>query len=217
MNRTSLRRIAAPSVAVLALGFAVSACGASNESGSGSSSGLSGKLDGSGSSAQESAMDAWRAGFQKANSGVTINYDPAGSGAGVEKFNAGGVDFAGSDAALDPTKGEVDAAKKRCGANAIEVPNYVSPIAAVYNLDGVDKLQLSPKMLSGIFAGTIKKWDDAGHQGRQPGRQAAEHGHRAGAPLGRVRHHEELHRLPREGRRGRVEVPGRQGVADQVR
>jgi phosphate transport system substrate-binding protein len=160
VNRTSLGRIAAPSVAVLALGFAVSACGASNESGSGSSSGLSGKLNGSGSSAQEAAMDAWRAGFQKANSGVTINYDPAGSGAGVEKFNAGGVDFAGSDAALDPTKGEVDAAKKRCGANAIEVPNYVSPIAAVYNLDGVDKLQLSPKVLAGIFAGTIKKWDD---------------------------------------------------------
>jgi phosphate transport system substrate-binding protein len=168
VNRTSLRRIAAPSVAVLALGFAVSACGASNESDSGSGSGLSGKLDGSGSSAQESAMDAWRAGFQKANSGVTINYDPAGSGAGVEKFNGGGVDFAGSDAALDPTKGEVDAAKKRCGADAIEVPNYVSPIAAVYNLEGVDKLNLSPKVLSGIFAGTIKKWDDAAIKADNP-------------------------------------------------
>jgi phosphate transport system substrate-binding protein len=160
VNRTSLRRIAAPGVAVLALGLAVSACGASNESDSGSSSGLSGKLNGSGSSAQESAMDAWRAGFQKSNSGVTINYDPAGSGAGVEKFNGGGVDFAGSDAALDPEKGELDAAKKRCGADAIEVPNYVSPIAAVYNLEGVDKRNLSPKVLSGIFAGTIKKWDD---------------------------------------------------------
>ena len=168
MNRTSLRRIAAPSVTVLALGFAVSACGAGNESDSGSSSGLSGKLDGSGSSAQESAMDAWRAGFQKANSGVTINYDPAGSGAGVEKFNGGGVDFAGSDAALDPTKGEVDAAKKRCGADAIEVPNYVSPIAAVYNLEGVDKLQLSPKVLAGIFSGTIKKWDDAAIKADNP-------------------------------------------------
>jgi phosphate transport system substrate-binding protein len=170
VNRTSLRHVAVPSLAVLALGFGLSACGASNESsgGSGSGSGLSGKLDGSGSSAQESAMDAWRAGFQKANSGVTINYDPAGSGAGVEKFNAGGVDFAGSDAALDPEKGEVDAAKKRCGADAIEVPNYVSPIAVVYNLDGVDKLQLSPKTISGIFAGTIKTWDDAAIKADNP-------------------------------------------------
>jgi len=168
VNRTSLRRIAAPSVAVLALGFAVSACGASNESDGGSDSGLSGKLNGSGSSAQESAMDAWRAGFQKANSGVTINYDPAGSGAGVEKFNAGGVDFAGSDAALDPEKGEVDAAKKRCGADAIEVPNYVSPIAVVFNVEGVDKLNLAPKTIAGIFAGKIKTWDDSAIKADNP-------------------------------------------------
>ena len=142
MNRTSLRRIAAPSVAALALGLAVSACGAGNETAiarAAAASDLSGKLDGAGSSAQESAMDAWRAGFQKENSGVTVNYDPAGSGAGLEKFIAGGVDFAGSDSALDAEKGELDAAKKRCGGDAIEVPDYVSPIAVVFNLEGVDK------------------------------------------------------------------------------
>jgi phosphate transport system substrate-binding protein len=171
VNRTSLRRIAGPSAAALALGLAVSACGASNESPSTSngSNTLSGKLDGAGSSAQESAMDAWRAGFQKDNSGVTVNYDPSGSGAGVEKFNAGGVDFAGSDAALDPTKGEVDAAKKRCGGDAIEVPDYVSPIAVVFNLDGVDKLQLSPKTIAGIFNSKITTWDDAAIKADNPG------------------------------------------------
>jgi phosphate transport system substrate-binding protein len=159
VNRTALRRIAAPGVAAVALGLALSACGAANESGS--TSGLSGTLKGAGSSAQESAMDAWRAAFQGKNSGVTVNYDPSGSGAGVEQFNAGAIDFAGSDAALDPTKGEVDAAKQRCGANALEVPDYVSPIAIAYNLDGVDKLQLSPKTVAAIFDGKIKKWNDA--------------------------------------------------------
>ncbi len=170
MNRTSLRRIAGPSVAALALGLAVSACGAGNEaqSTSGSTSDLSGKLNGAGSSAQESAMDAWRAGFQKDNSGVTVNYDPSGSGAGVEKFNAAGVDFAGSDAALDAEKGEVAAAKKRCAADAIEVPNYVSPIAVVYNVDGVDKLQLSPKTIAAIFDGKITTWDDAAIKADNP-------------------------------------------------
>jgi len=160
VNRTALRRIAAPGVAALALGFALSACGAGNESDSNSDSSLSGTLKGAGSSAQESAMDAWRAGFQTDNSDVTVNYDPSGSGAGVEQFNAGAIDFAGSDAALDPTKGEVDAAKQRCGANALEVPDYVSPIAVVFNLDGVDSLNLSAKTISSIFDGTIKKWDD---------------------------------------------------------
>jgi phosphate transport system substrate-binding protein len=168
VNRT-LRRIAAPGIAALALGLAVSACGAGNESnGNSNTNSLSGTLKGAGSSAQESAMDAWRAGFQTDNSDVTVNYDPSGSGAGVEQFNAGAIDFAGSDAALDPSKGEVDAAKERCGANALEVPDYVSPIAVVYNLDGVDKLNLSAKTIGQIFDGKITKWDDAAIKAENP-------------------------------------------------
>ncbi len=105
-------------------------------------------------------MDAWRAGFQQDNTGVTVNYDPSGSGAGVEKFIAGGVDFAGSDSPLDAESGEVEAAKKNCGGDAIEVPNYVSPIAVVFNVEGVDALQLSPKTIAAIFDGKITSWDD---------------------------------------------------------
>ncbi|MCW2856402.1 MAG: phosphate transporter substrate-binding protein [Marmoricola sp.] len=170
MNRTVLRRVAAPSLVALALGLAVSACGASNESG-GSSGSLSGTLKGAGSSAQEAAMASWRAGFQTANAGVTVNYDPSGSGAGVLGFNSGAVDFAASDAALDPTKGEVAAAKSRCGANALEVPDYVSPIAVIYNLSGVSKLQLSAATIAGIFDGKIKKWNDPAIAAENPGAQ----------------------------------------------
>jgi phosphate transport system substrate-binding protein len=160
-----------PGAAALTLGLAVTACGAGNEQTTTSKgeSDLSGQLNGAGSSAQESAMDAWRAGFQKANGNVTVNYDPSGSGAGVEKFNGGGVDFAGSDAALDPAAGEVAAAKKRCGADAIEVPDYVSPIAIVYNVEGVDNLQLSPKTLAQIFDGKITKWNDPAIKADNPG------------------------------------------------
>ncbi len=150
------RRILVPGVTAVALGLALSACGAANEgSGSGGAS-----LDGAGSSAQESAMDAWRSAFQKDNPDVTVNYDPSGSGAGIEKFNAGGIDFAATDSALNADKGEVAAAKKRCGADAIEVPNYISPIAVVYNVKGVQDLQLSAKTIGQIFDGKITTWDD---------------------------------------------------------
>ncbi|MFL6023219.1 MAG: phosphate ABC transporter substrate-binding protein PstS [Marmoricola sp.] len=162
MNRTVLRRVAAPCIATLALGLAVSACGAGNESSTDTKSSLSGTIKGAGSSAQEAAMKAWRAGFQTDNPKVTVNYDPSGSGAGVEQFNAGAIDFAASDAALDPTKGEVDAAKARCGGqNALEVPSYVSPIAVVFKLSGVDKLNLSAKTIADIFSGKVTKWNDA--------------------------------------------------------
>ena len=44
---------------------------------------------------------------------------------------------------LDPTEGEVDGRQEALRRpDAIEVPDYVSPIAVVYNLDGVDKLNL---------------------------------------------------------------------------
>ena len=161
MNRTVLRRVAAPCIATVALGLAVSACGAGNEDNSSSTSKLSGTIKGAGSSAQDSAMKAWRAGFQTDNPDVTVNYDPSGSGAGVKSFTDGAVDFAASDAALDPEKGEVEAAKTRCGGrNALEVPSYVSPIAVIFKLNGVDKLNLSAKTIANIFNGKITKWND---------------------------------------------------------
>ena len=135
MKRTSFRRTAAPSVAVLALGLGLTRLRrrqrepSSSDAASAGGTTLSGTLNGAGSSAQEAAQGAWRAGFQTANTDVTVNYDPAGSGGGREQFLAGGVDFAGSRL-LPATTSELAAAKKTLRRHdAIEVPDYVSPIA----------------------------------------------------------------------------------------
>lgn len=175
MNRTSLRRTALPGVAALALAVLLSACGAANETGSSASSStgggsLSGQLAGSGSSAQEKAQEAWTTGFQGANDGVTVTYDPVGSGDGRKQFIAKGVSFAGSDAYLSDSEGELSAAKKRCaGKDAIEIPAYISPIAVVFNLDGVDGLSLNAKTIAGIFAGKITRWNDPAIKADNPG------------------------------------------------
>ena len=168
MKSLTIRRAIVPGIAALAL--ALTGCGAANDSedGGGSDSGssessesLSGTLNGGGSSAQESAPGVWRAGFQEANSGATVNYDPVGSGTGRENFISKAYSFAGSDSALSTDEGELDAAKERCGGeDPIEVPAYVSPIAIVYNLEGVDDLQLSAKTIAGIFDGKITTWND---------------------------------------------------------
>src|SRR6187431_2098911 len=91
------------------LALTAAACGGSDDSEAatpaGTSAGgasLSGEIAGAGSTAQQAAQESWIAGFQTANSGVSIAYDPVGSGGGREQFTAGGVAFAGSDAALDP-------------------------------------------------------------------------------------------------------------------
>ena len=135
--------------------------GSSASGGSGSSSApLSGTLNGVGSSAQTNAQAAWTKGFQTSNSGVTINYDPQGSGAGRTAFEGGGAQFAGSDAALssDELGGTFGACAS--GGKGIDIPVYVSPIALVYNVAGVKDLQLDGPTLAGIFSGKITTWND---------------------------------------------------------
>jgi phosphate transport system substrate-binding protein len=156
---TSMRRALVPGIAALAL--ALTGCSAANEEAAGESdSGLSGTLSGGGASSQEAAQNAWRAGFQEANSGVQVDYDPIGSSGGREQFISGGFPFAGTDSYLSEEDGEVEGAQERCGGDFVEIPNYISPIAVIYNVDGVDELNLSPETIAGIFNDEITSWDD---------------------------------------------------------
>jgi phosphate transport system substrate-binding protein len=153
-----------------ALALGAAACGGDDDDNGGSSGGgggggssLSGEIAGAGSSAQQAAMEAWIAKFQEANSGVTISYDPVGSGAGREQFISGGSVFAGSDAAYSTEEDELTKATARCtkaGGKLVQVPDYISPIAIIYNLPGVDSLQLSAPTIAKIFAQQIKNWSD---------------------------------------------------------
>ncbi len=152
-------------VAALAAAGALvlTSCAANEGSSSGGSdggSGFSGTLTGAGSSAQASAQEAWVAAFQTANPDVTVNYDSVGSGAGRETFISGGTAFAGSDSAL--SEEELAGTFGACadGASAIDLPIYISPIAVVFNVDGVDSLSLDAATIAGIFKGDITSWDD---------------------------------------------------------
>ncbi|MGI9824216.1 phosphate ABC transporter substrate-binding protein PstS [Agromyces sp. Marseille-Q5079] len=153
--------------ALAALALLLTGC-AVNEQGQGESD-LSGTIDGAGSSAQGAAQDVWIAGFQQANGSVTVDYDPAGSGAGRDQFLAGAVSFAGSDAALaaDQTSGDVG----RCapGAGAVDLPVYLSPIVLAFNVDGVDELRLDAASAARIFSGDLERWNDPALVALNPG------------------------------------------------
>jgi phosphate transport system substrate-binding protein len=157
---------------VLTGALALAACGTDDNTGAtdtadapaaaaGTDSGLSGTINAAGSSAQANAMDEWKKNFQQANPGVSLNYQPSGSGAGVQAFTEGTVAFAGSDSALNPEKGEPEKADARCKTGkAINLPMVTGPVAVVYNVPGADALQLKPKTIGEIFNGKITKWDD---------------------------------------------------------
>ena len=78
-------------------------------------------------------MEAWQGRLPGRVPGRQLA-DPVGSGGGREQFIAGATDFAGSDAALDDE--ELTAASERCaGGEIFELPNYISPIAVIFNLE----------------------------------------------------------------------------------
>ncbi len=163
MKLTRIAKIGAiGAIAALAL----TAC-AANETGGGETSApsegptLSGELAGIGSSAQEVGVQAWAAGFQTLNEGVTVTYDPAGSGAGREAFQAGAVGYAGSDRAFtaeEIAEGPFDGCVE--GTGIIQLPAYISPIAVIFNIEGIDTLNMDAATIAGLFAGEITNWND---------------------------------------------------------
>jgi phosphate transport system substrate-binding protein len=146
-------------------GSASSSTGAAGGSGSStaasSSAGcFSGTLGAEGSSAQANAMTTWIKNYQQRCGGATVNYNPTGSGAGVEAFVGNQVAFAGSDAALSATAGATQQAQKRCNSTPLDLPMVGGPIALGYKLGGVNKLVLDGPTVAKIFLGKIKTWND---------------------------------------------------------
>ncbi len=157
-------RVAALGGVALAGALALTACGTDDNGGGNSTTASSGDcvkttVNAAGSTAQANAVSEWTKGYQQSCAGANLNYNANGSGAGIQAFSQGQVAFAGSDSALKPEEhGPADA---RCKAGkAIDLPMVVGPIAVVYNLKGVDGLQLTAKTLASIFAGKIKTWND---------------------------------------------------------
>ncbi|KAM3101993.1 phosphate ABC transporter substrate-binding protein PstS [Phormidesmis sp. 146-12] len=119
-------------------------------------------LNGAGATFPALLYDRYRAEFQK-KTGISVNYQAVGSGAGIRQTIAGVVDFGGSDAAMT----DADIAKVSRGV--ILVPTAGGAVAAVYNLPGVSNLKLSRSVLPDIFAGRITRWNDAKIAADNPG------------------------------------------------
>ncbi|MFG2910029.1 phosphate ABC transporter substrate-binding protein PstS [Kitasatospora sp. NPDC048286] len=182
LQRNGRSKALAIGAMALVSSLSLAACGSddnNNTTASGGSSGSAaaagaincgkpGSLISAGSTAQGAAMDVWKTSFAAACSGTTINYQGGGSGAGIQQFNQGKIQFAGSDSALKPA--EVDASKAVCtGGQGIDLPMVGGLISLVYNVDGVDKLVLDGPTAAKIFDSQITKWNDPAIAALNPG------------------------------------------------
>jgi phosphate transport system substrate-binding protein len=110
-------------------------------------------LTGAGSTFVNPIMGRWIADYSK--SGATINYQPVGSGAGINNLINHTVDFAGSDVPMNAT--ELANAK----APVIHIPDVVGAVVIGYNIPGIGPgLRFSGKVLADIYMGKVTMWND---------------------------------------------------------
>lgn len=120
---------------------------------------LKGKIDGGGSSFQDTFQQKVSTGFddevKAAGGDVTVTYTKSGSSDGKKALADGTLNFAGSDSAIK------DEEKPAFGdRDILYFPIVGGPIAVPFNLEGIDELNLSPDTLAGIFQADITTWDD---------------------------------------------------------
>ncbi len=167
--------------AVLALGLA--ACGSSSSTSSTTSSSSSstssapksasktatappsgsGTISGAGSTFAAPVYEQWASG----QSGLTVNYQAVGSGAGITALESKIVDFGASDPPLKPAD---EAAIAKNGSPAVQIPMFLGAITVSYNLRGVKTgLKLDGKTIGDIFLGKVKTWNDPEIKALNPG------------------------------------------------
>jgi len=113
-------------------------------------------LNGAGATFPFPLYSKWISEYGKANPGVKINYQSVGSGAGIKQTLDKTVDFGASDAPM--TEEELGKAPGKLH----HIPTTLGAVVVTYNVPEVaTALKLTPEVVTGIFMGEIKKWNDA--------------------------------------------------------
>lgn len=104
----------------------------------------------------------WADAYNKAT-GVRINYQSVGSGAGIRQIKAKTVDFGASDM---PLKDE-ELAKD----GLVQFPTVIGGVVPVVNIKGIapGQVKLTGAVLADIYLGKITKWNDAALTALNPG------------------------------------------------
>ncbi len=120
------------------------------------------EIHGAGSTFVQPLLAEWASNWTT-KTGVKLNYEGGGSGAGITKVKAGQVDFGATDAPL----AEEDLAASRL----VQFPIVAGGIVIVENLTdlGRRRLNVDGQVLASIFMGKIAKWNDPALAELNPG------------------------------------------------
>ncbi len=111
------------------------------------------EITGAGATFPAPLYSKWASEYNK-STGVKINYQSVGSGAGLRQIEAKTVDFGASDM---PLKDEELKAK-----NLVQFPTVIGGVVPVVNIKGIapGQMKLTGQILGDIYLGKISKWND---------------------------------------------------------
>jgi phosphate transport system substrate-binding protein len=103
----------------------------------------------------------WADAYKKAT-GIGLNYQSIGSGGGIKQIQAKTVTFGASDMPLQAAELDKN--------GLVQFPTVLGGVVPVINLDGVapGQLTLDGPTMAKIFAGEVKRWDDAAIKALNP-------------------------------------------------
>ncbi|MEU8930384.1 phosphate ABC transporter substrate-binding protein PstS [Streptomyces sp. NPDC048409] len=130
-------------------------------------------ISGAGSTWAENAVDEWRRAVNQY--GMRISYAGTGSSDGRRQFLSGTVDFAVSDIPFQTNPTDGSAAERPASGSYAYMPITAGGTVFMYHLTvngkRVTNLRLSGDVVTKIFTGVIKTWDDPVIKADNPGLQ----------------------------------------------
>jgi phosphate transport system substrate-binding protein len=122
-------------------------------------------LKGTGSYSTGPLFGKWMEEYHSLHPELKLKYETRNSTDGINQWLGRGADFTSTDAPLSATQ-----ERKAIGRAVLRLPIAIVAVAITYNIPGVPSgLKLSPKTLSELFMGSIKKWNDPAIRELNPG------------------------------------------------
>jgi len=116
-------------------------------------------LNGAGATFPNPIYSKWFSEDHKVHSDVQVNYQPIGSGGGIQQVIASTVDFGASD--MPMTDAQLNDAQAKLKTKVLNIPTVLGAVVPAYNVPGVTaELKFTPEVLAGIFLGRITNWND---------------------------------------------------------
>src|SRR6201992_4109772 len=128
------------------------------------------QLNGAGATFPNPIYSKWFSEFSASHSGVQINYQAVGSGAGIRQASGGIVDFGATDGPM--TDQQMSEAKIKL----FHIPTVLGAVVPTYNLPGLNaELKFSGEVIADIYLGKITNWHDAAIAKLNPGVNLPDH------------------------------------------